>query len=540
MQATEITETSARKTRTRTATIATPKSKKDQLVDLLRAKGGASVQHLSEASRLGEESVRKAAMKVQAAFPNTLSFRLIAGLLSASDDVLAGKLFERGWHERQEAWLNKLGSDLKAEYTPQPLLRRIEEALRELAEAGEDQALTTTLLQHLIRNDSDLAREFVSHIRAHPKSSTRLYLGIALSELLNSAPAEGQTAARSFLDDADPELRFEAAKAFGALIRRLDTRDLELVEIALRSDNFAVVSIALRAIHRNRMLESTQVIDLAKKANIGASQQLADGLLMLFGDQQDGLVAKLSPEDVSHFLGRLAQLETLEGHWIEEFVAFASFHFPDLFLEFVFDRMDRAVISQAYAFRPLNYGPWMGTPLRLHASSEAPRAFDRLWTWFCKHPRQEDYFFKTNIGNLFEALFAGGFDKLAGFLDAKLSSAALSDLERMGEILQEAPNHFVFDQRIFVTRLLERCSEFGADLVEQIESDLYRSAAYGMRSGTPGFPMKEDVQQRDKSKEAMTSISRLSPAYSLYYKLLQSAEERIARSLHERVALDDD
>jgi hypothetical protein len=141
---------------------------------------------------------------------------------------------------------------------------------------------------------------------------------------------------------------------------------------------------------------------------------------------------------------------------------------------------------------------------------------------------------------LFEALFSGGFGKLAALLDARLASALPKDLRQMGVILQEAPTHFVFDQRPFVVRLLERCSELGSELVEDVISDLYRSAAYGMRSGTVGSPMTEDVQQRDKSKEALAAISRLSPAYSLYERLLRSAEDGIARSLRDRAALDDE
>jgi predicted ArsR family transcriptional regulator len=60
MQATEATETSPRKTRARAAPVETPKSKKDQLVDLLRAKGGASVQQLSEALGWLPHTVRAA------------------------------------------------------------------------------------------------------------------------------------------------------------------------------------------------------------------------------------------------------------------------------------------------------------------------------------------------------------------------------------------------------------------------------------------------------------------------------------------------
>jgi predicted ArsR family transcriptional regulator len=60
MQATEPTETGPRKARTRAAPAEAPKSKKDQLVDLLRAKGGASVQQLSEALGWLPHTVRAA------------------------------------------------------------------------------------------------------------------------------------------------------------------------------------------------------------------------------------------------------------------------------------------------------------------------------------------------------------------------------------------------------------------------------------------------------------------------------------------------
>lgn len=60
MLVTEPTEAGPRKTRARAAPVETPKSKKDQLVDLLRAKGGASVQQLSEALGWLPHTVRAA------------------------------------------------------------------------------------------------------------------------------------------------------------------------------------------------------------------------------------------------------------------------------------------------------------------------------------------------------------------------------------------------------------------------------------------------------------------------------------------------
>jgi len=60
MQANNIPETSARKTRARALATATPTSKKDQLIALLRGKGGADVQALSDALAWQPHTVRAA------------------------------------------------------------------------------------------------------------------------------------------------------------------------------------------------------------------------------------------------------------------------------------------------------------------------------------------------------------------------------------------------------------------------------------------------------------------------------------------------
>ena len=60
MQATFPTEPHARKTRAAAPAPAAPKSKKDQLIDLLRAKGGADVRALSDTLGWQAHTVRAA------------------------------------------------------------------------------------------------------------------------------------------------------------------------------------------------------------------------------------------------------------------------------------------------------------------------------------------------------------------------------------------------------------------------------------------------------------------------------------------------
>lgn len=60
MQANTSPETSPRKTRARAPANATPKSKKDQLIDLLQGKGGADVRALSDTLGWQPHTVRAA------------------------------------------------------------------------------------------------------------------------------------------------------------------------------------------------------------------------------------------------------------------------------------------------------------------------------------------------------------------------------------------------------------------------------------------------------------------------------------------------
>lgn len=60
MQTNEAIEPNTRKPRPRAVNVETPKSKKDQLVDLLRAKGGANVKQISEALGWQPHTVRAA------------------------------------------------------------------------------------------------------------------------------------------------------------------------------------------------------------------------------------------------------------------------------------------------------------------------------------------------------------------------------------------------------------------------------------------------------------------------------------------------
>ena len=64
--------------------------------------------------------------------------------------------------------------------------------------------------------------------------------------------------------------------------------------------------------------------------------------------------------------------------------------------------------------------------------------------------------------------------------------------------------------------------------------------ARGSWSGTVGEPMPRDIQTRDEATAILATLSRLSPAYSLYRGVLKDAERNIAKSHAQAAAYEDE
>ena len=110
----------------------------------------------------------------------------------------------------------------------------------------------------------------------------------------------------------------------------------------------------------------------------------------------------------------------------------------------------------------------------------------------------------------------------------------------MSRLLHKANQNLIFVHRPFVVQFLERCRAVSPELVRTAIDDLFGSSISGVRRSLPGEPSPEDIQQRDKAKEALARTSRLSPAYELYDQVRKSAEAHIARNLRDGEAMDDE
>ena len=69
------------------------------------------------------------------------------------------------------------------------------------------------------------------------------------------------------------------------------------------------------------------------------------------------------------------------------------------------------------------------------------------------------------------------------------------------------------------------------DCYQSVSSNLSRSALSGIRSGTPGQPMPEDVAMRDQAAAVASRFDSGSPTFRFYDSLAKSAEAKIRYQL---------
>jgi hypothetical protein len=67
---------------------------------------------------------------------------------------------------------------------------------------------------------------------------------------------------------------------------------------------------------------------------------------------------------------------------------------------------------------------------------------------------------------------------------------------------------------------------------------LYGATISGVRSGTPGEPFPEDIEQRDKSLRIAEQLPTGSIEHKFYSDMAKAAEESIAREMDDDVATD--
>src|SRR5262249_1475279 len=142
---------------------------------------------------------------------------------------------------------------------------------------------------------------------------------------------------------------------------------------------------------------------------------------------------------------------------------------------FFLARVEYAVTTQDWHYRPCNFGPYTHVPLRFRESPEFGMLLRQVSVWLKSHGK-DDYLFKRRVGELFEAMFHPFDNEFMSFLQEWMAAATPTDMPIISQILSEASPDFIFECQPFVVHFLDKAKQFGQKPLNDALSALFRSA----------------------------------------------------------------
>lgn len=492
-----------------------------------------------------QSETSKHAKKLKKALTGSLEYRVFATL---SDGY--GMEFRRFNPKTRDAewkkYLQSLSAELIAKFPEGESLRRfIADQLEHIRTAKPEGSPSPHVLYGTLLSASATLPEItIADALQNPASVTARFVGDSLQALWLKDVDAGRRAMRRLKASSSPELHAHIGRALAAINfvqRPYGDEEAQALEWLLSSENEWTVFSAIYALRAVARANPPEALRLARKTNIGASPRLADELLCPFGFGEELPFARLSKEDIELLLGKLMNIPQLTGHWIEVFLSNTSKSFPELALDFFIARVERAVSTNSWDYRPTNHGPYVHVPLKFKEVPNYGALLAKTVQWIsnARYESDQNVMFNYRARELFEAAFGHFDEEVVQFIGRWSETGDEATFKIIANLLQEAPNDFVFSHKDFVLTLMTKAQRAGSEALKQVGSALFSASIGGVREGTPGKPFARDIEAKQKCEEILATLSKFSPAYELYDGLLKHAEGEIARSLREREEFED-
>ncbi|MBP7705035.1 MAG: restriction endonuclease [Caulobacter sp.] len=480
-------------------------------------------------------ATKSAAQAVLDALPDTLDFRVTAAIADGWGNLFLDRSVE-DWPDNVQAWMDAAATEL-AEAFPdrRERLAYVEAHMDRLAAAGVSLESAHIFIQTLTAADPEFSRALIVSAERRPSARLSAYVSSALFAVRKIAPAEAHAVLERWLDGDVETLRRAAPSVIWGDFANFSPEDLALLRRMLKDRDHVVVLGALHSLRVSRPPDAV-LLELSLTAPLNDARVL-EQVAMVFGGRREGVVEKLTDNQVDLLLDAMEPLPRLDGHWINETLASLSRLHARKTAAFFRARVMRSM-DAPFEFRAANWGAWRRTRLQFGQAEEGAEILAETWDWL-RQNWDRGFEFRYGATHLFEAMFLSDMAGLITFFEPQLATAQRPDLELISALLAEADYNFILDESPFVIRFLNRCATFDADLVESASSRLYGAATSGMYSGVPGEPMPRDLSTLERTNAILSGLSRMSAAWTLYDGIRKHAQSNIERSRREGELMDD-
>jgi hypothetical protein len=326
------------------------------------------------------------------------------------------------------------------------------------------------------------------------------------------------------------ELVRETAHAFGIQRGRTDLHDGEadlLRELAANEDPI-VRACTLGAARYITALHKDLAIDLLT-ASLSDGAGLGE-FAMAFADSPHGALSwsDLSEYQKEAFIERLATSPSIDSYEILQFLATLARTEPITVVRLLETRVEASDGTRIAGYSPLPFVWHVQPPFRDHP--DFPDLLRQIREWLAAEP---DSAWRSYLGADVFALVAGPYDaQVIAVIDEYLNAPDPIRLKIAATILRKAGREVVWNID-FVRRCLRSADRFGDKVLNTMQGALYAAVITGMRSGTPGQPYPEDIEQHAKATALADTCIKGTVEELFYRSLVESAQSHIQQAIFE-------
>lgn len=452
---------------------------------------------------------------------------------------------EAGNLDRREQRQEDLAAEVERTFPDaRELAAFLDRRLADLRSHGEESLRSAHLfVNRLIDRQPALAREVLDARERDPRPPMADFGSFALSSLLRREPTEAHRRISALLARGDEHLPFVArAYAMGAFGGRLlDDEDRDVIRLIFRSGDTSVLSTApwiFREVAEKKKRFAIEILAGASPKLIQASR---GEIFMWLDDDKFIPFDSIPAEDLTRIVELLAAPDSLDDHFVREFLTRVAKRDPRQVIELAKKRLDRAIADENWKYSPIGGlgGGDAAESLNLLAHPNGPAMFRETLDWALPWAAA-GYQFSYRFAYLVTGVFGCSEPSFASTLEAWCVGGGETHYAVLAAVLRETPNSFVFSQHAFVLRILRAARAVGRAAQKSVSSSLFASACGGVRSGIPGQPFPTDLDMKERAEQMLASLAKSDPAFSLYDDIRGHAKESIGRSRREGLIMDEE
>lgn len=472
----------------------------------------------------GPGSLRRPAENLLSAIPTAPDNELARALHGGpADPVLHSRPSD--WRAAQDSLFRDVMATL-ADWAANTIAARVDALLSENARVfGTDIGRARPFILTLVTHRPPVGEAICKQAMASPGSSLTSLTSVALTALGHAAGDRAVHWGRVLMSSGNTELTQEVAHAFGNQRGRGDLLDGEgdlLRELVAHGDN-VVRRAALGAVYDIAAQHKDLAVELLTTSLAVEREDFDAFALAIAGPPYSQLSwSDLSKDQQRAFLAALAAAPSIGGYEIGQFLAELARTEPLAVIELLEARVESPLHQVTGMHSPLPFRWDVTPPFRDH--DDFPHLLRQIRDWIAADPESTR---RRYLGvNIFE-LVAGPYnDRVTDVIDEYLDGSDPVKIRVAAALLSKAPRTLVWDVG-FVRRCLRAADRHGDTSLNTMRVALYNASNSGMRSGTPGQPYPEDVEEHAKATDLADGCAKGSVEEEFYRDLAESALDRI-------------